>query len=351
LAEGAGVNKARRRGIAAVALLGALLLAACSSSSGSGGGGGSSGSSAKEVSVGFPTAADYDDLMTLMSIKRLAAKGVKIKPVFFKDPETAFAAASRGDVQLTFGAATSALQAIGTGAKLKIIGQQQGGAPWAIVGRNGINSCDDLVGKRFALNSPGGTTTGYSKFWIGEQCSPDAQKKVRPIYIPDSGSRAAALVAGQIDATILTPSDIQSVDAKAAGKFHTVVDFAQTDLKQLNSSMIAVNQSYLNGNRDAVVRFMATEIKAYNDAKSDPTVLQPLATGQQLDWSDQIAQAIEGQFQKDQFTTDLKVTPETLAFTIKFFSQYGDVDASMDPASFADYSVVDDAAKRPSDAA
>lgn len=343
------MNIARRQAIAAVALGGALLLAACSS--GGGGGGGGSGSSAKPVSVGFPTAADYDDLMTLMSIKRLSAKGVQIKPVFFKDPETAFAAASRGDVQLTFGAATAALQAIGTGAKLKVIGQQQGGAPWAIVGKSGINSCADLVGKRFALNSPGGTTTGYTKFWIADQCPADAQQKIRPIYIPDSGSRAAAMVAGQIDATILTPSDIQSVDAKAPNKFHTVVDFAQTDLKQLNSSLIVVNQDYLSSDRDAVVRFMATEIKAYNDAKSDPTVLEPLAKEQQLDWSDNIAQAIAGQFEKGQFTTDLKVTPQTLAFTIKFFSQYGDVDASMDPAKFADYSVVSDAAKRPSDAA
>jgi ABC-type nitrate/sulfonate/bicarbonate transport system substrate-binding protein len=350
LTEGAGVNNARRQGIAAVALLGALLLAACSSSGGNSSGGGGSGSSAKPVSVGFPTAADYDDLMTLVSIKRLAAKGVQIKPVFFKDPETAFAAASRGDVQLTFGAATAALQAIGTGAKLKVIGQQQGGAPWAIVGKDGINSCSDLVGKRFALNSPGGTTTGYSKFWINDQCPADAQK-IRPIYIPDSGARAAALVAGQIDATILTPSDIQSVDSKAPGKFHTVVDFAQTDLKQLNSSMIVVNQDFLSSDRDSVVRFMATEIKAYNDAKNDPSVLQPLATEQQLDWSDNIAQAIAGQFQKGEFTTDLKVTPETLAFTIKFFSQYSDVDAGMDPSKFADYSVVDDAAKRPSDAA
>jgi NitT/TauT family transport system substrate-binding protein len=345
------MDNARRQAIAAVALLGALLLAACSSSSGGNGGSGSSGSSAKPLSVGFPTAADYDDLMTLMSIKRLAAKGVQIKPVFFKDPETAFAAASRGDVQLTFGAATAALQAIGSGAKLKVIGQQQGGAPWAIVGKSGINSCADLVGKRFALNSPGGTTTGYSKFWIADQCPADARQKIRPIYIPDSGSRAAALVAGQIDATILTPSDIQTVDAKAPGKFHTVVDFAQTDLKQLNSSMIAVNQGFLSSDRDTVVRFMATETKAYNDAKNDPSVLQPLAAEQQLDWSDNIAKAIAGQFQNGQFTTDLKVTPETLAFTIKFFSQYGDVDASMDPSSFADYSVVDDAAKRPSDAA
>jgi ABC-type nitrate/sulfonate/bicarbonate transport system substrate-binding protein len=130
-----------------------------------------------------------------------------------------------------------------------------------------------------------------------------------------------------------------------------VVDFAQTDLKQLNSSMIAVNQGFLSSDRDTVVRFMATETKAYNDAKNDPSVLQPLAAEQQLDWSDNIAKAIAGQFQNGQFTTDLKVTPETLAFTIKFFSQYGDVDASMDPSSFADYSVVDDAAKRPSDAA
>jgi ABC-type nitrate/sulfonate/bicarbonate transport system substrate-binding protein len=315
-----------------ILLLGALLTA-CSSGSGSEGGG---DAAQPEFKVGFPTTPDFDDLMTVAAVDRLNQQGWNVEPVFFNDPETAFAALARDDTQIGFGAAAAALEAIQSGASIKFTAQQQGGAGWAVVAREGINACDDLADVRFALNSTGGATTSYAQFWISEECSPEAAEQIEPIYIPGSENRAAALTSGQIDATLLTPGDIAALETQAPGEFHVVVDFGQTDLGLLNSSVIAVNESFLTDNRDTVVEFLTTAIEVYREAAEDPGILQPYAEEQQVAWNDNVAEALAGQFERGEFDTELTINDETVSFTIGFFTEYGDLDAGLEAAQIMD---------------
>jgi ABC-type nitrate/sulfonate/bicarbonate transport system substrate-binding protein len=343
-------TRGKRAACLAVVLFGAMLLGACSNSP-EGGGGGDAATGTPELKVGFPTTPDFDDLMTLAAVERLKKIGWKIEPVFFNDPETAFAALARGDTQLGFGAAASALESIQSGAKIKLIAQQQGGAPWAIVAKNEITACDQLADVRFALNSTGGTTTGYFKYWIAEQCSPEAAARIKPLYIPGSENRAAALTAGQIDATLLTPGDIALLEGRSPGQFHTMVDFSDTGLGQLNSSVIAANESYISGNRNTIVRFLATMMKVYREAAADPGMLREYAERQQVQWSDQVAEALRQQFENNEFIPELTITEETVSFTIDFFTKYGGLDAGLQAGQIMDDSVRKEAVSRPGDAA
>jgi ABC-type nitrate/sulfonate/bicarbonate transport system substrate-binding protein len=344
-------SNGKRAAVLAVVLLGAMLLGACSGSSGGGGGGDGGAGGTPELKVGFPTTPDFDDLMTLAAVERLKQAGWKIEPVFFNDPETAFAALARNDTQIGFGAAAAALESIQSGAKIKLVAQQQGGAGWSLVARNDITACDQLANVRFALNSTGGATTGYAKYWIAQECSPDAAAKIKPLYIPGSENRAAALTAGQIDATLLTPGDIAVLEGRSPSAFHTVVDFSKTDLGQLNSSVIAVNEGYLGANRDTVIRFLATAMKVYREASADPAILREYAEKQQIQWSDKVVAALENQFASGEFKPELTITEQTVAFTIDFFTKYGGLEEGLQPAQIMDAGVRTEAAARPGDAA
>ncbi len=293
-----------------------------------------------QLKVGFPSTPDAGDTPMLLAFERLNRAGWEIEPVFFAQPEAAFAALASGQVQVGVGAVSSALAAIQSGGQFRIIAEQEG-IPWSVVAVEGINRCDDLVGKRFALHSPGGTTTTYANYWISENCSPEAQKGIKPIYIAGSENRAAALLAGQIDATLLTSQDIALLNEKAPGKFHSLVNFGESSsLAQVNSSVIAANTSYLASYGDVLAEFLKAIMQAYRDADADPSVLRPIAQANNISWTDAVEASVRLELENGTLDRGLEITPESINFTIQFFSKYGDLRPGLTVDGVADFTVL-----------
>ena len=225
------------------------------------------------ITVGFPSPADNTHVPTFLAIDDLNAAGWHVTPTFFSGPEVDAAALAAGQIQFMVNASIPDFSAIQAGGKMHIIGKEQGTA-WAVVVANDITSCDGLVGKRWALNSPGGSTTSYANYWIKTNCSADSQSKIQPIYISGSQNREAAMVAGQLDGSLLGPEDIVNLNQAAPGKFHVLADFASDpSMGGFVASTFVVNDDYATAHPEVVVAFLQALLKAYSDASKDVSVL------------------------------------------------------------------------------
>jgi ABC-type nitrate/sulfonate/bicarbonate transport system substrate-binding protein len=296
------------------------------------------------IALGFPTAADASHLPTLLAIDELNAAGWNITPTFFSAPEVEAAALASGQVQFVTGAPPSLFSAIQAGGKMHLIASELGTA-WDVVTTTDITNCDGLVGKHWALNSPGGATTSYANYWLQSNCTADSQAKIKPVYINGSQNRQAAMVAGQIDASLLTPFDIVNLDAQAPGKFHTLADFgSDPSLKNYKSAIFAVNDDYATAHPDVVVAFLKGLMKANADAIADPTKLSAPAAKQNITY-DANAQTAIGLMQKGGvYDPTLALTDASVSFMVQFSQKYGNLPLGLTTDQVANFTYLQQAA-------
>lgn len=292
---------------------------------------------AATLGIGYPSDADAGDTPSVLAINRLNSAGWKITPTFFAAPEADFAAVSSGQIQIAIGSTSAALLAIQAGGKFHIIGTQEGVA-WLVVGLTAINSCNDLAGKRWALHSPAGVTTGYANFWLKANCSTDAQAGITPIFIQGSDNREAALLANQIDATLLDSETFADLQAKAPGKFHAIADLAQdATLKTVSSSIISVNDAYWTQHPEVVVAYLKGMMKAYADAKADPTILDAAAASQNVGWSDIIRNGVSQELNTGAEDPSLAITSAGMQANIDFYVANSGVKAGLTVDQIANF--------------
>jgi ABC-type nitrate/sulfonate/bicarbonate transport system substrate-binding protein len=295
------------------------------------------------IGIGFPTPADASHLPTLLAIDEMNAAGWKITPTFFSAPEVDLAALASGQIQIAVGAAVSAFSAIQAGAKIHLIGAEQGTA-WDVVATNAITKCDDMVGHVWALNSPGGSTTSYANYWLQNNCSADSQAKIKPIYISGSQNREAAMVAGQVEASLLTPFDIVVLNGAAPGKFHTVADFgSDPSLKNYKSSIFAVNDDYAKAHPEVVVAFLKGLLKAYADSAADPSKLATPAQEQNITFDATTQAAVALEIKGGVYDPTLALTDESVSFMVQFSQKYGNVKPGLTTSQVADFSFLQQA--------
>jgi NitT/TauT family transport system substrate-binding protein len=132
-----------------------------------------------------------------------AKYGVPSEVIFIRQAPTLVAALTSGDIQIGYTGGTAVLGAAAAGADLKILAAFTNRVTYDLVVRPGIKTPEDLRGKRFGVQSLGGTV------WMGailalEHFGMDpVRDNVSLIAAGDQSVLAQALVVGTIDATVL----------------------------------------------------------------------------------------------------------------------------------------------------
>jgi NitT/TauT family transport system substrate-binding protein len=135
---------------------------------------------------------------------------------------------------------------------LKVLAAFTNRVTYDLMVRPGIKSAEDLRGKKFGIQSIGGTV------WMGailalEHLGMDAERdKINIIAVGDQNVLAQALQAGTIDATVL--DGVQSRRLSALG-FPTLVDLNKANLPILSSG-IAVREPNLQKNPQMIENIM-----------------------------------------------------------------------------------------------
>ncbi|SEG99804.1 NitT/TauT family transport system substrate-binding protein [Nonomuraea solani] len=316
--------------IAALAVLSAT--AAC--------GGGGAGTNADGTSS-FTVAVIEPDITTvpiLAAVDAVRQAGHKVEVVELAEPELAIEGLAKGDYAISAEATSPALIAIEQDAPIKIIADVIGNQ-WAIYGKPGIASCDDLSGRPFGIFSEGAVATAMAKEWVGAQCG--AGKKPDYLTIGGSDVRAQALVAGEIDATPLEVSDVVALEGGT--KFAQVVDFGKT-LPDLHPQTVYANADFLTGHKAAAQAFVTALVREHAKINADPRHLVGLVAKYLPDEKPADVAEIAKRYVTAGLFDAGALTEQNVQGTIDFFARAGVIKPGMTARDAADLSFLKAAA-------
>ncbi|TAJ88774.1 ABC transporter substrate-binding protein, partial [bacterium] len=132
-----------------------------------------------------------------------AKYGAPSEVIFIRQAPTLVAALTSGDIQIGYTGGTAVLGAAAGGADLKILAAFTNRVTYDLVVRPGIKTPEDLRGKKFGVQSIGGTV------WMGailglEYLGLDPNRdNVQLIAAGEQSVLAQAMMVGTIDATVL----------------------------------------------------------------------------------------------------------------------------------------------------
>lgn len=234
------------------------------------------------------------------------------------------------------------LRAIDKGAKVKVFLNSLAVGTHSLIGQKGIKSVKELKGKRVMT---GGTGDITNLWWIAmaKANGLDPEKDVELLFSGATSARLAALVAGAVDATMLsTPQSFQAIQNGYAD-LGPVAPF----LGEFPMMIWHVNDAWAQGHERELLAF----IRAHNKAvryMTDPAhrqeVSQMLADASKSSLDDAL-KTWDVCMQVKAFVADGGISDAATERVRDTLLQSGDIKASAPPSAYVDLSFARSAAK------
>jgi ABC-type nitrate/sulfonate/bicarbonate transport system substrate-binding protein len=249
------------------------------------------------------------------------AQGYKVENAILTAPELATEAVASGRMQFAVNS-NNAMLAVEQGANVKMIIERTLNE-WMVYAREGIDTCEELVGSRVAIHSPGSVSGAMLRSWVKKECPADVAAGFDPLIIEGSQNRLAALLANQIDASPVEFGDALQLDD--AGGFTRLVSLAQ-DLPELQPQAIFGNGEWMEENPDVTKTFIRELLLQHRRINSEDGYLFELYKKYlpEETTDEALARTRTTEYAEAQlFANDGGFTEEGMAFTLDFFGPNG----------------------------
>jgi len=177
-----------------------------------------------------------------------AKNGVAANTIFIRQAPVLVAALTAGDVQIGYTGGTAVLAAVVGGIDLKMIASLTNRLGYDLVAAPNIKSAKDLRGKRFGVQSLGGTIWMAGLLGLEHLGLEPRRDNISLLAIGDQTVLTQALEAGQIDATVL--DGVFSRRLKQKG-FTVLAELQQTGIPFSGQGLI-VRGGYLQEQREVL---------------------------------------------------------------------------------------------------
>jgi NitT/TauT family transport system substrate-binding protein len=219
----------------------------------------------------FTVAVIEPDLTTvpiLAALDTLRGSGYDVTQVELAEPELAIEGLAKGDYAISAEATSSALIANQQGAPIKVIADVVGNQ-WAFYGKQGVTTCDQLVGQPVGIFSEGSVATAMVRQWVAEHCT-----NGEPEYLVIGGSdvRAQALQQGEITATALEIADVAALADNGTPLPPPIVNFSK-ELTDVHPQTVYANSKFLADNPEAAQAFVDALAEEHRKINEDPAHL------------------------------------------------------------------------------
>jgi NitT/TauT family transport system substrate-binding protein len=204
-----------------------------------------------------------------------AKYGVGADTIFVRSAPILVAAMSAGEIEVGYTGGTAVIGAAAGGSDMKILSAFTNRVTYDLMARPGIKRAEDLRGKKFGVQSIGGTV------WMGailglEHLGLDPDRdKINILAVGDQTVLAQALASGTIDATVL--DGVMSRKLQQSG-FPVLADLNKANLPILSLAIVA-REPYIQKNQQIVEGLMKAVIEGAAFALSTaqkPTTLKIL---------------------------------------------------------------------------
>ena len=285
----------------------------------------------RRIRVAFSSTVDLGDLPALMAHARLAAQGYEVAPTFYARAQLAADALARGQVDIGNGSTRTYWAAVGKGADIATVMEQVGNG-WAIVAAPDIRTCADLHERRFAITGDGSVSAALAGAYLRERC-PGVEPRV--VTIGGSEHRAAALLAGRIDAAPLELAEALYLAAKAPGRFRTLVSFSDT-MPFLVTTGIHVNRGWAQQHPGALHDYLRAVLATHRAIVRNPdSLVREARIRLHLDPSF-VEQIVETHIRANAWDPNGRLSLPAVRDSLAFFVRSASLPASLTPERVAD---------------
>ena len=241
-----------------------------------------------------------------------------------------------GSTQFGTGSATAPLLATARGSDIKIIAASYNKFPYAFIAKPDIRSPKDLRGKKISILNYGGSNDLALQLALKEWGI--RQQEVIVIIGGDAPTRLAGLMAGSIDATILSPP--QLTKAVQAG-YRVLADMGDMSANFTQSSLYLKGSS-LRENRDRAKRFLRAYAEAAYVIKTDRERTSKVFAKRMRIEEPDILKATYDYF-APRFSFPPRIDMTGVRDTLRFYAEQGNPDLkNRNPEEFVDQSLLDE---------
>lgn len=198
-----------------------------------------------------------------VALDRARAAGVDYEWTAFAEEELAIQAVLSGDMDIAFGTPYAAMQR--SRAPVRILFQVSRLVFFPVATKE-YETLKDLDGVPIMLHSRGGGTDSIANVIEQREGITFGERS----YVPGSGNRVAAMLAGQAEATIVDLSNRNKIIAEAGDRFNSLPMF---EVKASDEALFA-NLDWIKENEEAVNILVKSLYDVWQDMSKDPTIVR-----------------------------------------------------------------------------
>jgi NitT/TauT family transport system substrate-binding protein len=264
--------------------------------------------------------------------------GLDVEVIMITGAARSVAALLGNSTQFSTGSATGPLAAAVRGSDIKIIAASYNKFPYAFVVRSDIRTPKDLRGKKINILNFGGSNDLALQLAFKEWGLKLSDAQV--IIGGDAPTRLGSLMAGRMDATILSPPHLTM--AVQAG-YRVLADMGDMSSNFTQSSLNAKG-SYLKENRDRAKRFLRAYAEAIHVIKTDrERTMKVFAKRMRVDDPETVKSTYD--YFAPRFSLPPRVNLDGVRDTLRFYAEQNPDFKNRTPEEFVDHSLLDELEK------
>ena len=197
--------------------------------------------------------------------------GLDPKIVLVRAAATLVATLVSGEMDVGYTGGTSVLGAAGQGSYLKILSSISNTLTHTLVAHPSIKRAEELRGKRFGIQNPGGTTWINTVLALEHVGLEPKRDNINLMAIGDSVLVGQALEAGRVDAAVLDGALVRRLRSRG---FATIAELQPAKIPMLNQAIV-VSPEFLQKRADVAEKLLMTLVEslAYSAAPANKAVV------------------------------------------------------------------------------
>jgi NitT/TauT family transport system substrate-binding protein len=187
-----------------------------------------------------------------------AKQGIETRIVLIKGAPTLVASLISGDIEVGYTGGTAVLGAASQGLYLRILSSISSKLTHTLVASPGLKTAEQLRGKRFGIQSIGGSTWMHTILGL-EHVGLDVKRdNISLLVIGDSVLIGQSLEAGRIDAAVLDGALVRRLKGKG---FTLIADMTPANIPMLNQAIV-VSQEFSQKRADMAEKILMALVES-----------------------------------------------------------------------------------------
>jgi ABC-type nitrate/sulfonate/bicarbonate transport system substrate-binding protein len=211
---------------------------------------------------------DVRDVPLLMAFDELTGRGYRVERTYIAGNTLLADVLARGDADVAVLNNQTAWAAIAKGADIRTV-SEFAKYTGLLIARADIRTCRDLHGRRVGLPATTGFAPLLFRLYMSRQC---AGIEPQIVAVAEASARAAALLAGRLDAVMVPGEELLKLQQQSTTVFHAIAAPA-SQFPGIRVDGVVVRREWAEKNPAAVTALLGAQLRAHRAIRANPQIL------------------------------------------------------------------------------